>query len=81
MSLLDLEEVSGVRASNISRIERGLSWPTWTTLNALAGALNVSVEDIVGVQLEVKQVKVKNMTVIEAMKVLNNYFKTNKKFF
>lgn len=48
MTLMELEAASGVGASTISKIERGVSRPQATTLHKLAEALGVSVADLFG---------------------------------
>jgi transcriptional regulator with XRE-family HTH domain len=48
MTLMELEAASGVGASTISKIERGVSQPQATTLHKLAEALGVSVADLFG---------------------------------
>src|SRR5215210_7014739 len=48
MTLMELEAVSGVGASTISKIERGVSRPQATTLHKLAEALGVSEADLFG---------------------------------
>lgn len=44
LSLLDLERVSGISTSNLSRYELGQRLPTWAAVLALADALGVSTE-------------------------------------
>ena len=46
MTLMELEAASGVGASTISKIERGVSRPQATTLHKLAEALGVSEVDL-----------------------------------
>lgn len=48
MTLMELEAASGVGASTISKIERGVTQPQVATLHKLAEALGVSVADLVG---------------------------------
>jgi transcriptional regulator with XRE-family HTH domain len=48
MTLMELEAASGVGASTISKIERGVSQPQATTLHKLAEALDVDVADLLG---------------------------------
>jgi transcriptional regulator with XRE-family HTH domain len=48
MTLMELEAASGVGASTISKIERGVSQPQAATLHKLAEALGVSEADLFG---------------------------------
>ena len=48
MTLMQLEAASGVGASTISKIERGVTRPQATTLHKLAGALDVEISDLFG---------------------------------
>jgi transcriptional regulator with XRE-family HTH domain len=48
MTLMELEEASGVGASTISKIERGVSQPQAATLHKLATALGISEADLFG---------------------------------
>ena len=43
----DLAHHAGVTTGTISTIERGLSNPTWATVEAIAAALGVSMTDLV----------------------------------
>jgi transcriptional regulator with XRE-family HTH domain len=46
MTLMELEAASGVGASTISKIERGVSQPQANTLHKLADALDVEIADL-----------------------------------
>ena len=46
LSLVDVSERSGVTVAALSRIERGLSKPRPSTLQKIAQALGVSVEEL-----------------------------------
>jgi DNA-binding XRE family transcriptional regulator len=46
MTLMELEAASGVGASTISKIERGVSQPQAATLRKLADALGVEVDEL-----------------------------------
>jgi transcriptional regulator with XRE-family HTH domain len=37
---------AGITASSLSRIERGINTPGWTTLTRIASALEVSLEEL-----------------------------------
>lgn len=41
-----LAETAGITVAHLSKIERGLTNPTWGTVVALAGALKVTVADL-----------------------------------
>jgi transcriptional regulator with XRE-family HTH domain len=42
----DTAQAAGITVAHLSKIERGLTNPTWGTVVALAGALNVRIADL-----------------------------------
>jgi transcriptional regulator with XRE-family HTH domain len=41
-----LAQAAGITVGHLSKIERGLTNPTWGTVEAIAGALGVTIADI-----------------------------------
>ncbi|MBL7789853.1 MAG: helix-turn-helix transcriptional regulator [Chitinophagales bacterium] len=49
ISQISFSEMIGIENSNLSRIESGRTNPTYTTLNKIATALEISLSDLVSV--------------------------------
>lgn len=48
-------EAAGITVAHLSKIERGLTNPTWGTVVAIAESLNVSMVDVAKLYIKVKK--------------------------
>lgn len=65
-----LAELAGVNEKHISKIETGVYFPTYKTLNKILKALNLSIDDV-GLSLETVRTS-ENQYYIKALQILNN---------
>lgn len=65
-----LAELAGINEKHISKIETGVYFPTYNTLNKILNALNLKVEDV---GLDLSSLKINdNPFYIKSLQILNN---------
>lgn len=70
LTQFELAELAGVHEKHISKIETGVYFPTYSTLNKILTALNVSIQEV-GLDLDTMQIK-ENEFYIKSLQILNN---------
>ena len=64
-----LAELSGANEKHISKIETGVYFPTYTTLNKILKALNLSIEDV---GLDLNRINTDNRDYIGSLQIINS---------
>lgn len=70
LTQFELAELAGINEKHISKIETGVYFPTYTTLNKILKALNITIEEA-GLNLDNLQIK-ENPFYIKSLQILNN---------
>lgn len=72
-----LAELAGINEKHVSKIETGVYFPTYTTLNKILTALNLKIEDV---GLDLNSLKTsENPYYLKSLQILNNA-KNDKEF-
>lgn len=70
LTQFELAELAGVHEKHISKIETGVYFPTYSTLNKILTALNINIKDV-GLDIDTMQIK-ENEFYIKSLQILNN---------